>query len=202
MGPSRKSTAPDGAPIPEAASAAEKAEVAIAAVHTVPDDRKGDVATAAVSAAAEATSVDIATAAVNAAPEADKADIAAAAVRAASVETKADVAAAAIDAVPDTKKADAITSVIKNAPQQVGDQVANELLPDQRMTNQIWLWIVKTFAFVLGGATVALVGAIFVSFWRKVDTTNIQILLTVFTTTAGILAGFISGRASTTKGRS
>jgi hypothetical protein len=45
------------------------------------------------------------------------------------------------------------------------------------------------------------VGAIFVGFWRKVDTANVQILLTVFTTSAGILAGFISGRASTSKPR-
>jgi hypothetical protein len=65
------------------------------------------------------------------------------------------------------------------------------------VTNDIWRWIVKTFAFVLAGATVALVAALVVSFWREVDTTLVQMLLTVFTTVAGILAGFVSGRAST-----
>jgi hypothetical protein len=38
---------------------------------------------------------------------------------------------------------------------------------------------------------------VFVSFWREVDTALVQMLLTIFTTTAGILAGFVSGRAST-----
>jgi hypothetical protein len=65
------------------------------------------------------------------------------------------------------------------------------------VTNKIWLWIVMTFALVLASATLALVGAVFVSFWRKVDAAMVQMLLTVFTTVAGILAGFVSGRAST-----
>jgi hypothetical protein len=67
------------------------------------------------------------------------------------------------------------------------------------VTNDIWRWIVRTFAFVLAGATAALVAAVFVSFWREIDTTLAQMLLTIFTTTAGILAGFVSGRASTAR---
>ena len=63
--------------------------------------------------------------------------------------------------------------------------------------NDIWRVIVKTFAFVLCAATAALVGAVFVS----VDAAAVQMLLTVFTTTAGILAGFVSGRASTSRAR-
>jgi hypothetical protein len=160
-----------------------------------------DLAAAAVNAAAEAEDVDIATAAVHVVPEAKKAAIAAAAVNAAPDENKADVATAAVDAVPDAKKADTLTTAIRNAPHRVHQQVADQLLPDQVMTNKIWFGIVVTFALVLGGTTLALVGAIFVGFWRKVDTANVQILLTVFSTSAGILAGFISGRASTSKGR-
>lgn len=160
-----------------------------------------DVAAAAVNAAATADEVDVATAAVKAVPEAKKAAIAAAAVNAAPDENKADVAAAAVDAVPNAKKVDTLTSAIKNAPHQVSQQVADQLIPDQVMTNKIWFGIVLTFALVLGGTTLALVGATFVGFWRKIDTANIQILLTVFTTSAGILAGFISGRASTSRVR-
>lgn len=160
-----------------------------------------DVAAAAVNAAAKAEDVDIATVAVNVVPEAKKGAVAAAAVNAAPDENKGDVAAAAVDAVPDAKKADTLTSAIRNAPQRVHQQVADQLLPDQVMTNKIWLGIVVTFALVLGGTTLGLVGATFVGFWHKVDTANVQVLLTVFTTSAGILAGFISGRASTSKVR-
>ena len=90
--------------------------------------------------------------------------------------------------------------VIKAGVQTMSDdakgKLINQLAPDQAMTNDIWRWIVRTFAIVLVGAMVALMAAVLVSFWRKVDTAMIQIVLTVFTTTAGILAGFVSGRMS------
>ena len=90
--------------------------------------------------------------------------------------------------------------VIKAGVQTMSDdakgKLINQLAPDQAMTNDIWRWIVRTFAIVLIGAMVALMAAVLVSFWRKVDTAMIQIVLTVFTTTAGILAGFVSGRMS------
>jgi hypothetical protein len=75
-------------------------------------------------------------------------------------------------------------------------ELLNQLAPDQTMTNDIWRWIVRTFSFVLVGATAALIVAVIASFWRTVDPAMIQIILTVFTTTAGILAGFVSGRMS------
>jgi hypothetical protein len=65
--------------------------------------------------------------------------------------------------------------------------------PTQQITNRIWQVIVWTFAIVL----VLSVGALIVAaFWGERAGTNIQILLTVVTTVAGILAGFVSGRAS------
>ena len=82
-------------------------------------------------------------------------------------------------------------------PDDAQEDLIQRFAPDQAVTNDIWRWIVRTFAFVLAGATVALMAAVCVSFWRKVDTTMVQMLLTIFTTTAGILAGFVSGRAST-----
>lgn len=138
--------------------------------------------------------------AFDAVPDAEKADAAISAVNAVPDANKADVAKAAVNAVPDANKADAISTAIRSASAEVGQQVLDQLMPDQKVTNSIWLWIVRTFAFVLGATTLALIGAIFVGFWRKIDTALVQILLTVVTTVAGILAGFISGRASTTKG--
>jgi hypothetical protein len=55
--------------------------------------------------------------------------------------------------------------------------------------------VVGTFRWVLWGATAALVLAVGVSLFRQVEQANIQILLTVFTTVAGIFAGFITGQA-------
>jgi type IV secretory pathway VirB2 component (pilin) len=68
--------------------------------------------------------------------------------------------------------------------------IANSLMPTQPVT---WIWkvTVGVFACVFVLATISLcVGAL----WSRGD---VQTLLTVVTTVAGILAGFISGRAST-----
>lgn len=126
--------------------------------------------------------------AVNAAPPEDKAavvsDAATAAVRAVPPEHKVDVAtataAAAVNALPPGTRQEAI----------------DRLVPDQQATNKIWLWIVITFAIVLGGSIVALISTILISAWHKIDPADVQVLLTVVTTVAGILAGFIGGRAS------
>jgi hypothetical protein len=55
--------------------------------------------------------------------------------------------------------------------------------------------VVDAFRWVLWGAALALVVAIDVALFREVDAAYVQILLTVFTTVAGIFAGFISGKA-------
>ena len=106
------------------------------------------------------------------------------------------VAADALGKLDDAKTTQAIVSGTQTMSDDAKGKLANLLAPDQAMTNDIWRWIVRTFAFVLGAATVALLAAVLVSFWRKVDPAMIQIVLTVFTTTAGILAGFVSGRMS------
>jgi hypothetical protein len=63
------------------------------------------------------------------------------------------------------------------------------------VADYIWRTVVQAFKWVLWDATIALVAAIGVSLSREVDQAYVQILLTVFTTVAGIFAGFISGRA-------
>ena len=106
------------------------------------------------------------------------------------------VASTALAQLGDDDTAHVIKNAVPTLSEDVKGKLMNQLAPDQAMTNDIWRWIVRTFAIVLVGAMVALMAAVFVSFWRKVDTAMIQIVLTVFTTTAGILAGFVSGRMS------
>jgi hypothetical protein len=106
------------------------------------------------------------------------------------------VASSALAQLDDVETAQVITAGMQTMSADAKGRLIDRLAPDQTMTNDIWRWIVRTFAIVLIGATAALIGAVFVSFWHKVDTAMIQIVLTVFTTTAGILAGFVSGRMS------
>ena len=63
------------------------------------------------------------------------------------------------------------------------------------VSDRIWQWVVGAFAIVFIGGSGTLVASVFF-----LEVAQIQVLLTVFTTVAGILAGFISGRASSTGG--
>jgi hypothetical protein len=92
---------------------------------------------------------------------------------------------------PDTRKSVAL-EVGRSLTSQDQRDVASSLLPSQGVINRIWLIIVGTFAVVFVVSAFTLCGAVL---WGV--STNIQTLLTVVTTIAGILAGFISGRAST-----
>jgi hypothetical protein len=125
-----------------------------------------------------------------------KEELAATAVQQAHRQDKKQVAAAAVQAVPDEDKKDLVAAAARSLPAEDQRELARSLVPDQRITNEVWLTIVKTFAGVLIAATLALIGAVFVSSFRAVDAAMVQILLTIFTTVAGILAGFISGRTS------
>ncbi|MDQ5829945.1 MAG: hypothetical protein M3324_08850 [Actinomycetota bacterium] len=95
------------------------------------------------------------------------------------------------DMDPDTRKSVAL-EVGRSLTSEDQRDVASSLLPSQGVINRIWLIIVGTFAVVFLVSAFTLCGAVL---WGV--STNIQTLLTVVTTIAGILAGFISGRAST-----
>ena len=95
------------------------------------------------------------------------------------------------DMDPDTRKSVAL-EVGRSLTSEDQRDVASSLLPSQGVINRIWLIIVGTFAVVFVVSAFTLCGAVL---WGV--STNIQTLLTVITTIAGILAGFISGRAST-----
>lgn len=90
----------------------------------------------------------------------------------------------------DAKKATASAALESLTPEDRRG-VARDFVPDQSATNRIWLIIVWAFAIVFVLSAVALFAA---AFWNP---DQIQILLTVITTIAGILAGVISGRAIT-----
>jgi hypothetical protein len=63
--------------------------------------------------------------------------------------------------------------------------------PSQKVSDRIWQVIVGTFALAFLLSLGAFIVAVFVG------PKDIQLLLTIVTTVAGILAGFISGRNST-----
>jgi hypothetical protein len=106
------------------------------------------------------------------------------------------VASSALAQLGDDDTAHVIAAGMQTMSDDAKGKLMDRLAPDQAMTNHIWSWIVRTFAIVLIGSTAALIAAVIASFWREIDAAMIQIILTVFTTTAGILAGFVSGRMS------
>jgi hypothetical protein len=107
---------------------------------------------------------------------------------------KAAAAEAVNSASPENKVKVAGEAVEQLSPQQQ-KEIARSFLPSPAIADEIWLIVVNAFKWVLWGATVALVAAIGVSLFRTVDIALVQILLTVFTTVAGIFAGFIGGKA-------
>src|SRR5215204_5955448 len=84
-----------------------------------------------------------------------------------------------------------VVSQLQLLPAEDRRTIANSLMPTQPVTDWIWKVTVGVFASVFVLATLALCAG---ALWFEGD---VQTLLTVVTTVAGILAGFISGRAST-----
>src|SRR5829696_8614815 len=112
-----------------------------------------------------------------------------------AVDAKKEIATTAVqtlgaDAV-DAKKEIATTVLQTLSPEQQQDVIEQLQGPTQKVSDRIWQWVVGAFAIVFVGGSGALVASVF---FLSVE--QIQVLLTVFTTVAGILAGFISGRAS------
>src|SRR5215208_4105295 len=116
-----------------------------------------------------------------------------------AVDAKKEIATTAVqtlgaDAV-DAKK-DIATTVLQSLPPEQQQEVIGQVQgPTQKVSDRIWQWVVGAFAIVFVGGSGALVASVFL-----LPVEQIQVLLTVFTTVAGILAGFISGRASASGG--
>jgi hypothetical protein len=116
-----------------------------------------------------------------------------------AVDAKKDIANTAIqtlgaDAV-DAKK-DIATNALQTLSHEAREDVIGQVQgPSQLISDRIWQWVVGAFAIVFVGGSAALVASVFL-----LPVEQIQVLLTLFTTVAGILAGFISGRASASGG--
>ncbi len=108
---------------------------------------------------------------------------------------KAATAAAVNSAAPENKVKVAAVGVEQLTAAQQKELV--DRLPITPVTaDEIWRMVVGAFRWVLWGSTLALVAAVGVALFREVDQALVQILLTVFTTVAGIFAGFIGGKGS------
>ena len=112
-----------------------------------------------------------------------------------AVDAKTEVATTALQTLGsnavDAKK-DIATTALQMLPPDKQQEVIGQIQgPTQKVSDRIWQWIVGAFAIVFVGGSGTLVASVFF-----LEAAQIQVLLTVFTTVAGILAGFISGRAS------
>ncbi len=122
-------------------------------------------------------------------PEA-KRDVAAEAVQALPRETKKEVTAEAVLGLSPEAKKDVTAQAISTLSSEDREDLAQRMQPSQFVADRLWLIIVWAFSGVFVLSTLAFFLA---ALWRP---DNIELLLTVVTTIAGILAGFISGRSS------
>ena len=163
----------------------QSTDAVAAAVNALPDEAKAGVVASAIQDMADPETAGVLSTALKDLGDEETAEVVTSGLRSLTDNATADVVASAMQTLPDDHKA----------------EVLDRFAPDQAMTNDIWRWIVRTFAIVLVAATLALTTAVLISFWQPVDAAMMQMLLTIFTTTAGILAGFVSGRASSARGR-
>jgi hypothetical protein len=116
-----------------------------------------------------------------------------------AVDAKKEIATTAVQTLGanavDAKKEIATTVLQTLSSEQRQEVIGQVQGPTQRVSDRIWQWVVGAFAIVFVGGSGTLVASVFF-----LEVAQIQVLLTVFTTVAGILAGFISGRASASGG--
>lgn len=77
---------------------------------------------------------------------------------------------------------------------QEQQHVAGISSPNQKVSNEIWLIVVWSFAIVLVGTFASLAASVFIDMFKQqtpANATNLQLLLTVFTSAAGLLAGIL-----------
>jgi hypothetical protein len=154
--------------------------LSLAAKEAPLEDKKATVKEAVDNTESERAARELIVTALNAAPEASKGAVAKA-VKTADSEDQQELLTQAIDSVP----AHTAEAALKDA----RFSIAPETL------DVIWRRIVTTFSWVLGGATAGLVTIVILDIFYPVELAHVQIMLTMFTTVAGILAGFITGQA-------
>ncbi len=99
---------------------------------------------------------------------------------------------ARVDTLPNSQKKDLAAKSLNTLPTSDKSEVADRTglgRPSQGPTNMIWIVIVITFALVLiASAGSILYGVVFLG--QTAD--KVQIVLTIFTTVAGFIAGLVS----------
>jgi hypothetical protein len=122
------------------------------------------------------------------------------AVKEAEPNVKQAIVESAVKAADNGAAQGLVTQAIEAAPHGAAKAAISETGLSQETMDQIWLAIVGAFKWVLWIATVGLIAVIVLDIFGDVDLAHIQIMLTVFTTCAGILAGFITGQALASSG--
>lgn len=108
-----------------------------------------------------------------------------------TLDAKLAAASQAVSSADNGEQKKILKEAVDQASPQAREALRQMLLPGQKAIDRIWQTVVGAFAFVLCASTLALIGSVFMN----TDQGLAQILLTVFTTVAGILTGFISGKA-------
>jgi hypothetical protein len=107
-----------------------------------------------------------------------------------------DIVAKAVTSAEDGAAKGVVARALEAAPHSIAKAAVSEAGLTQETLDRIFLMIVETFKWVLQVATIGLIAVVgLAAFVKDFDPAHVQIMLTVFTTVAGILAGFITGQA-------
>ena len=140
---------------------------------------------------AQGAEEDLATTAMRTASDEAKVEAAVEGIKTLSAQGLADLIKRLEDLPPEQRKP-FLESAARTLPAEDQKELSASLAPTQPVTDWIWRVIISVFALVFVLSVLTLCVAIL---WQPGG--DVQTLLTVITTVAGILAGFISGRAST-----
>ena len=110
-------------------------------------------------------------------------------------EARKSAVAAAVETADRVNLAEIASEAVEQLPARAQAQVASRFLPSERAADKIWLKMVDTFSAILVLGMLGLVAVVGMALFREVDKDLVQIMLTVFSTIAGILAGLITGQA-------
>jgi hypothetical protein len=118
----------------------------------------------------------------------------------APVAVKSAAVGTAVETAGHTNQERVVRKALQEAHPDTQQQAAKDFVPSQETFDKVWKWAVFAFAIVLGLATLGIF--VVIAFdtivqpeTSSVEPAHLQIMLTVFTTTAGVLAGFITGHA-------
>jgi Arc/MetJ family transcription regulator len=178
----------------DAVSVDVKRNIVTEAVRDIPQDQQREIVEEAVRAVPDKAKPGIAKAALHALPEdaiEARKEIAIGMVSDLSPQAREDTVSRLKNLSPEEIK-DVTAEAVRSLPSREQKEFVGRLLPRQCVTDHVWQLTVWAFAIVFVLSALALFAA---AFWSP---SEIQTLLTVVTTVGGVLAGFVTGRASST----